>query len=95
MGNARSFAKKLHALRKMAGISQGRVAESTGLSKRAISRLESGESQPSWETVQLLAAALMVGCQALVDEHLALPVCDEFGRPGRPRNAQRQRRKST
>lgn len=61
-----TFADRLRALREVAGISQYRLAKLSGLSKQAVSYLESGQYQPSWETVQALAKALGVTCEAFV-----------------------------
>jgi transcriptional regulator with XRE-family HTH domain len=58
-----TFATKLAAIRTAAGISQYRLSKESGISKQALSQLELGSSQPSWETVQALCRALGVSCQ--------------------------------
>jgi transcriptional regulator with XRE-family HTH domain len=63
-----AFADRLTALRDAAGISQYRLAQLSGLTKQAISRLERGVGQPSWETVQALARGLGVSCEAFMIE---------------------------
>jgi DNA-binding XRE family transcriptional regulator len=63
-----TFADRLRHARAEAGISQYRLAQLTGLSKQALSQLELGQSQPSWETVQALARALGVSCEAFLTD---------------------------
>jgi transcriptional regulator with XRE-family HTH domain len=62
------FARRLQSLRGAAGISQYQLAKLSGISKQTISRLELGETGPSWETVQALAAVLGVDCRAFQAE---------------------------
>jgi len=57
---ARSFGRRLKELRTAAGLSQGDLGDLVGLTRQAISFLELGEREPSWETVRLLASALGV-----------------------------------
>lgn len=61
-----TFARKLKAIRKAADMSQYRLAQESGVSKQALSQLEKGSSQPSWETVQALCKALGVSCEAFM-----------------------------
>lgn len=64
-----SFAKRLKQLRKGAGLSRYALAKQTGMSLQAISYLEQGEREPTWDTVRRLAAALGTNCLAFdVDE---------------------------
>jgi transcriptional regulator with XRE-family HTH domain len=66
-------------------MSQYRLAKLTGLTKQTVSRLEQGQSVPSWPTVQLIALALGVDTGALVDPSLQM-VADKPAAPrGRPR----------
>jgi hypothetical protein len=51
-------------------------------SRRA--KASSGETQPNWETVQLLALALGVTCEAFMSEGLELPDSPEPKRRGLP-----------
>ena len=62
--SASRFAERLKALRTQAGISQTELANRAGLNRSAIAKLEGSEREPSWETVQALAAALGVDCTA-------------------------------
>jgi len=80
-----TFAQRLAALREKAGISQYRLAQLSGVSKQALSQLECGTSQPSWETVRALARGLGIGVAAF-DTGQAEPVAGVPARPrGRPR----------
>jgi transcriptional regulator with XRE-family HTH domain len=83
----RYFAERLKALREEKGASQYALAKLTGLSKQAISRLELGEREPTWATVQLLAAALAVDYAAFADPGLRLPTPEPARSRGRPRKA--------
>jgi transcriptional regulator with XRE-family HTH domain len=76
-----SFADRLRALREKAGLTTYALAKKCGLTKQALYRLESGSSEPTWQTVQLLAAALGVDCSAFVDPALMPPP----EKPARPR----------
>ena len=49
-------------------MTQERLAEKAGLSKGGIANLEQGLRAPAWETVQALAAALGVTCEAFQQE---------------------------
>jgi transcriptional regulator with XRE-family HTH domain len=62
-----SFADRLRALREARGFSQYELAKRSGLSKQTLSRLEM-DTVPSWPTVQALARALGVSCEAFQDE---------------------------
>jgi transcriptional regulator with XRE-family HTH domain len=79
-----TFAGRLEALREAAGLSQYRLAQLAGLSKQNISRLELGYSEPSFETVLRLAAALRVEVMSFA---YPLPPMDPppVKRAGRPR----------
>lgn len=80
-----SFAARLIQLRESAGLSQYELAKRAGLTRQTLSRLEMGESVPTWPTVQLLAVALGVSCEAFTDPNLQ-PPAEEPARPrGRPR----------
>ena len=84
---AKSFADRLRELREGAGLSQYALAKLSGLSKQAMSRLELGDNEPTWETVQLLAAALGVDCRQFADPTVRpSPVADPKPR-GRPKKA--------
>jgi transcriptional regulator with XRE-family HTH domain len=69
-------------------MSQYELAKKTGLTRQTLSRLEMGESVPSWPTVQLLAAALGVDCTSFLDPNLKPPE-EKPARPrGRPRKSE-------
>ncbi len=84
-----TFASRLKSIRESKGLSQRALARLCGISGAAISLLESGQTIPTWPTVQLLARALEVGCDDLQDEALELPAPSPPPRPrGRPRKAE-------
>jgi transcriptional regulator with XRE-family HTH domain len=78
------FAERLRTLREGKGLSQYALAKLTGLSKQAMSRLEQGDREPSWGTVQLLALALGVDCRAFADPGVTLPASGPLRPRGRP-----------
>jgi transcriptional regulator with XRE-family HTH domain len=81
-----TFADRLTALREAAGVSQYRLAQLSGVTKQTVSRLEAGQVQPSWDTVQALARGLGVEVGAFVTN--AGPPQDVPVRsPGRPPKA--------
>jgi transcriptional regulator with XRE-family HTH domain len=83
-----TFADRLQALRKRAGVTQYRLAQLSGVSKQTLSRLELGTAQPSWDTVQALARGLGIEVGAFVIESAA-PAVVEPARPrGRPRKSE-------
>jgi transcriptional regulator with XRE-family HTH domain len=82
-----TFAQRLQQLREEAGLSQYALAKKTGLTKQAVSRLELGQREPSWRTVQLLAAALGASCEAFTDPGLHLPEEKPPAPRGRPRKS--------
>ena len=59
-----AFGKKLKELREAAGLTQTELAKKAGLSQGGIANLEQGRTQPAWDSVQALAAALGVDCTA-------------------------------
>lgn len=63
-----SIADQLHAARDRAGLTLEQLAEATGLSKAHLSRLESGERQPSIAALLDLSAALGVQVNSLLGE---------------------------
>lgn len=56
----------IKALREERGISQGKLAELTGVSQSAISDIENHKRNPSLWTVHLIAGVLDVSVDALV-----------------------------
>jgi transcriptional regulator with XRE-family HTH domain len=81
-----AFAVKLKSLRETAGLTQSQLARKTGLHLGAVFKLEQGKREPAWATVQILAAALGVSCEAFAEEvKLPEPEPDPPTRPrGRP-----------
>jgi transcriptional regulator with XRE-family HTH domain len=82
-----SFADRLRGLREAAGLSQYALAKKSGLSKQALSNLEAGNREPTWQTVQLLATALGADCTAFADPGLVPPEAAPARPRGRPRKA--------
>jgi transcriptional regulator with XRE-family HTH domain len=85
MSEPSGFAAKLAQCREKKGLSQYALAKLTGLSKQAIFRLEDGQTEPTWRTVQLLALALGVDCRAFSDPGLELPEVEAARPVGRPK----------
>jgi transcriptional regulator with XRE-family HTH domain len=83
----KSFADRLKSLREKRALSSYALAKLTGLTKQSLSQLERGESQPSWQTVQLLATALGVDCREFADPNVKPPPAVEAMPRGRPRKA--------
>jgi transcriptional regulator with XRE-family HTH domain len=79
------FARRLVELRKVAGLSKYRLAELTGITRQALSLLETGQREPNWDTVQRLAKALGVDSTAFEDPDLQLPDVKPPGKAGRPK----------
>jgi transcriptional regulator with XRE-family HTH domain len=63
-----TFAARLKGLREAAGLTQPQLAERAGMNQYGIAKLEQGVREPSWATVQALAAALGVSCEAFMDK---------------------------
>jgi transcriptional regulator with XRE-family HTH domain len=82
-----AFAERLAALRESQELSQYELARRTGLTRQTLSRLEMGDREPSWGTVQLLALALGVDYKELADPALRLPEPAPGRLRGRPRKA--------
>jgi HTH-type transcriptional regulator, repressor for puuD len=53
-----AFAKRLARLREDAGLSQSALARAIGTSQSAISQIESGDRNPSYEMIRQIADAL-------------------------------------
>jgi transcriptional regulator with XRE-family HTH domain len=58
------FGRRLKELRGQAKITQQQLANTTGLSVDALSRIERGNRFPTWDTVLKLSKALGVDCVA-------------------------------
>ncbi|HEY7157275.1 MAG TPA: helix-turn-helix transcriptional regulator [Gemmataceae bacterium] len=64
MSEHHHFAARLRELRSAANLTQGELAKRAGLHRQGIAKLEMGEREPAWATVQALARALGVSCEA-------------------------------
>src|SRR5271169_2569657 len=84
------FGAKLKAAREAAGLTQSQLAARSGLHLGAVFKLEQGKREPSWETVQRLAAVLGVDCRAFVDPGLDYPAVREEDTPPAPRGRPRK-----
>jgi transcriptional regulator with XRE-family HTH domain len=82
-----TFAERLKHLREAAGLSQPELAERAGMNRFGVAKLEQGVREPSWATVQALAAALGVTVLEFADD--APPPkkaeSEEETKKGRPR----------
>ena len=79
------FAEQLRRIRERVGLSPSTLAQRAGLSKQGLSRLELGERQPFWDTVQRLALALRADFAEFADPAITLPPAVEPRPRGRPR----------
>jgi transcriptional regulator with XRE-family HTH domain len=59
-----TFGERLKELREAAGMSQEALARAANISTSTVSKMEQRTIDPSWSTVQALARALGVSCQA-------------------------------
>jgi transcriptional regulator with XRE-family HTH domain len=59
-----TFAALLAALLRREGLTAYALAQRSGVSKQALSKLLSGDSRPSWDTVVKLADALGVSTES-------------------------------
>jgi transcriptional regulator with XRE-family HTH domain len=64
------FAKRLQMIRADAGLSQSALARAVDTSQSAISQIENGERQPSFDMLRRLAKALGVSPAHLLGEHV-------------------------
>jgi transcriptional regulator with XRE-family HTH domain len=84
MSQITPFARRLRQLRDAAGLTQAQLAEKAGLHRQGVAKLETGEREPAWGTVQALAKALGVSCSSFENGEVEEA---ETSRPrGRPRN---------
>jgi transcriptional regulator with XRE-family HTH domain len=87
-----TFAERLKRLREAAGLSQPELAERAGMNRFGVAKLEQGVREPSWATVQALAAALGVTVLEFADD---TPTPGQDGRkaegePAQPRGRPRK-----
>jgi transcriptional regulator with XRE-family HTH domain len=80
------FARRLRELRQSAGLTQTQLAQRARMHRQGIAKLEMGEREPGWQTVQLLASALGVDCREFVNPDIEPPTSEEPARRrGRPK----------
>lgn len=77
------FGRRLRELREAKGFTRKQLAESVGLSERAIVQWELGEREPGWFNVVALAGALGAEISSFVEE----PHVDATPKRGRPKRA--------
>lgn len=58
------FAARLRELRTGASLTQAELADKAGMHLHGLTKLEQGDREPAWATVQALAHALGVSCEA-------------------------------
>ena len=76
-GLARDFSGRLRHLRHESGLTQDKLAERSGLSRDAISRIECGTRHPSLKTIGMLAQGLRVSqADFFVSVEAAPPAAD-------------------
>jgi transcriptional regulator with XRE-family HTH domain len=81
------FAARLKELREAVGLTQQQLGDRAGLHKLTVAKLEQGLREPSWATVQALAAALGVDCRAFQEESAPRQRMGP-GRPAKPNSEQ-------
>ncbi len=62
------FARRVRALRKTRGVSQGKLAKDARVSRGYLSRVEIGMQSPTLEVIERIAAALKVKASALLED---------------------------
>jgi transcriptional regulator with XRE-family HTH domain len=68
MSKQHPFAGRLRELRTAAKMTQTELAERAAMHRQAIAKLELGTNRPTWDSVQALARALGVSCEAFMVE---------------------------
>ena len=81
-----AFNQRLKELREAAGLTQAQLAERAGLHRMGGAKLEQGQREPAWPTLQALASALGVGVDAF-SEPPAPPPAPKKRAAGKPREA--------
>lgn len=77
-----TFAELLSSARKKAHLSQQQLAQRSGVSQQAISKLEKGRSSPSEYTIRQLAAALRMPAADLISDENKKPTAEGDGLMG-------------
>ena len=65
--------ERIKQAREVLAISQAELARKTKLTPAAISQFESGEREPSYESLKRLASSLDVSMDYLADKEMAVP----------------------
>ena len=79
------FGERVKEVRERKGMSAYRLSQLVGLTRSAVSQIESGKADPSWETAVRISLALGVPVTDLVTPDIQLPPSEPPGKPGRPR----------
>jgi transcriptional regulator with XRE-family HTH domain len=89
MGKQTQFSRRLRELRIAAGLTQTALAEKAKMHRSGIAKLETGERDPTWETVQSVARALNTSCEAFSDSSADEQPADESEKRkrGRPKKS--------
>ena len=64
-----AFNQRLKELREAAGLTQAQLAERAGLHRMGVAKLEQGQREPAWPTLQALASAEVVIRQWIETAH--------------------------
>lgn len=64
----RQIIVKIKEIRKLKGLSQGFVADKLGITQKAYSKIECGETQLNWEKIKKIAIILNLTIWDLIDE---------------------------
>jgi transcriptional regulator with XRE-family HTH domain len=85
--NGRQFGSRLKELREHAGLTQQQLAENAGIHTLTVAKLEQGIREPTWATVQALADALGLSCEAFSTPAAAREPMGR-GRPAKPHSGE-------
>lgn len=95
MAERETFGQVLRRLRDAADLSQMDLAVKAGLNLFTVAKLEQGQRDPSWATVQALAKALGVSCEEFVTVErppAEAPPAEE-GEAGKPKKGRKGKQK--
>lgn len=69
MATDETFGQRLKRIREEKGLTQQQLADLTGdgVTRVLIARLETGQNDPTWDTVKVLCKALNMSCDSFVD----------------------------
>src|SRR5262249_3639436 len=80
-----AFGTRLRQLREEAGLTQEGLAERAGMHRLGIAKLERGDREPAWATVERLCQALGVRCTKFEGTSTTEPEPQSRPKRGRPR----------